>query len=175
MRVAVVSTASACGKTTLGKALATRLDAPFVELDALVHGPGWTETPDDVLRARLAPILAGERWVVDGNYQGKIGDLVVSQADLVVWLDLPRRVWIPRLVRRSVRRLLLREALWNGNRESFRGVFLARDSLLVYALRTARSRRETWPERLAPYPVVRLTSPAEVRAFFRDFQGSPSQ
>jgi hypothetical protein len=23
---------------------------PFVELDALVHGPGWVETPDDELR-----------------------------------------------------------------------------------------------------------------------------
>jgi len=51
-RVAVIASASGNGKTTLGRALAARLDVPFVELDALVHGPNWTETSDEDLRAR---------------------------------------------------------------------------------------------------------------------------
>jgi adenylate kinase family enzyme len=52
-RVAIIASASGNGKTTLGRELARRLDVPFVELDALVHGPGWTETPDDELRALI--------------------------------------------------------------------------------------------------------------------------
>ncbi len=49
-KVAIVASASGNGKTTLGRELARRLDVPFVELDALVHGPNWVETPDDELR-----------------------------------------------------------------------------------------------------------------------------
>ena len=164
-RIAVVSTASACGKTTLGRTLAEKLGATFVELDALVHGPGWVETPDEVLRAKVAPILEQERWVVDGNYRRRVGDLVLPRADLVVWLDLPVRVWLPRLAWRTLRRDITREELWNGNRESLRAAVWGRDSLFGFALRTYRRRRAEWPALLAPYPYVRLTSPGEVRRF----------
>jgi shikimate kinase len=54
-KVAIIASASGNGKTTLGRELAQRMGVEFVELDALVHGPGWTETPDDVLVAQLAP------------------------------------------------------------------------------------------------------------------------
>jgi adenylate kinase family enzyme len=167
-RIAIVSTASGCGKTTLGRALAETLGARFIELDALVHGPNWVETPDDVLREKLAPMLEEERWVVDGNYRQKIGDLVISRADLVIWLDLPIQVWLPRLVRRTLVRAAKREVLWNGNRESLRDAFWGRDSLVGYALRTYRTRRAEWPTALGPYPHVRLQSAREVSRFFED-------
>lgn len=35
----------------------------------------------------------------------------------MVWLDLPYRVTLTRVVRRTVRRRLRREVLWNGNQE----------------------------------------------------------
>ena len=91
-RVAIIASASGNGKTTLGRELASRLDVPFVEMDAIVHGPNWTEISDDGLSDALAPILAQDGWVVDGTYQHKIGDLVVDAADTIVWLDLPLRV-----------------------------------------------------------------------------------
>ena len=50
-RVAIIASASGNGKTTLGRELARRLSVEFVELDALVHGPNWTETSDDELQA----------------------------------------------------------------------------------------------------------------------------
>jgi shikimate kinase len=57
-RVAIIASASGNGKTTVERALAERLGAPFVEFDALVHGPNWTETPDDELR-RSSPRSRG--------------------------------------------------------------------------------------------------------------------
>jgi adenylate kinase family enzyme len=168
-RIVVMANASGCGKTTLGRELAGRMGAVFVELDALVHGPGWAETPNEALRAALAPILARERWVIDGNYRRKLGDLVLARADLVVWLDLPPSVWLPRLVRRTVRRAVTGEELWNGNRESLRAAVWGKDSLFGYALRTHRRRREDLGRMLARYPHVRLASPREVERFLAGF------
>jgi len=162
-RLSIVGTASCSGKTTLGRELARRLDVPFVELDSLVHGPNWTETPDGELRALLEPILASDGWVIDGGYWGKLGDLVLRNADVVVWLDLPVRIWLPRLIRRTTVRVIRREELWNGNRETVRSFVFSRDSLLWYALRNHRRHRRVYPERLAPYPVVRLRTPRQVR------------
>jgi len=161
----VISSASGNGKTTLGRELARRLGVRFVELDALVHGPGWTETPDEELRAQVEPIVESDGWVIDGVYRGKLGDLVPRSADVVVWLDLPMRVWLPRLVRRTFRRIRRREELWNGNRETVANVLWGRDSLLVFAIRSHFRRRRDYPRELARYPLVRLRTTADVERF----------
>jgi hypothetical protein len=170
-RIAVVASASANGKTTLALRLASALDAPFTELDALVHGPGWTETPDAELMAVVGPLVAAERWVIDGTYVHKLGTLVLDAADLVVWLDLPTRVWLPRLLRRTVRRVRGGEELWNGNRETW-GSLWGRDGLVVWGLRSQRQRRRAWPQLLAGRELVRLRTPREVDDFARAFERS---
>jgi adenylate kinase family enzyme len=161
-RIVIVASASGSGKTTLGRELARRLGVPFHELDALHHGPGWTEATPAELRKRVEPLLAGSGWIVDGAYRGKLGDLVFRSADVVVWLDLPIRVWLPRLLRRTLRRIVRREELWSGNRETLRNVLFSRDSLVVFALRNYRRRRRLYPIELAPYDFVRLRSTREV-------------
>lgn len=130
-----------------------------------MHGPGWSEISDDALRARVEPVLAGDGWVIDGTYQRKLGMLVLEAADEIVWLDLPTRVWLPRLLRRTLRRLIRREQLWNGNRETVRDAFWGRDSLFGHALRTYVQRRRTWPHELHGLPVRRLRSRAAVAAW----------
>ena len=164
-KVSVIASASGSGKTTLARELARHLGVPFVELDALVHGPNWTETPDEELRGLLEPVLAGDGWVIDGSYWGKIGNLVLAQADVVVWIDLPLRVWLPRLARRTVRRLRGQEEIWNGNRETVRGAVWGRDALIPYALRAHYRHRRHYPMRLERYSVVRLRTQSDIDAF----------
>jgi adenylate kinase family enzyme len=167
-RVAVIASASGNGKTTVGTNLATRLEVPFVELDSLVHGPNWTEISDDCLRKLLEPIVAGEGWVIDGSYHRKIGTLVLDAADTVVWLDLPIRIWLPRLLRRTFRRLRGRETLWNDNKEGLRTAFWGRESLVGYALGAHFRNRRELPVRLAQYRVIRLRTQGEIDRFVRD-------
>lgn len=167
-RVAVIASASGNGKTTVGRAAAGRLGVPFVELDRLHWGPNWTEASAEELRARVVPVVAGEAWVVDGVYRGKLGDVVLERAELVVWLDLPLRVWLPRLLRRTLRRALRHEEFLNGNRETLRSALLSRDSLLLYALRSHFRRRRSYPHALSRFPVLRLRTPGEVERFLRD-------
>jgi adenylate kinase family enzyme len=161
-KVAIVASASGNGKTTLGREVARRLDVPFMEVDSLVHGPNWVETPDDELRALLQPIIDSDSWVIDGTYRRKLGDIILESADTVVWLDLPIHVWFPRLLRRTVRRLRGRETLWNDNTESLRGAFWGRESLFGWAFRMHFARRRRYPLELARYNVERLRSPREV-------------
>ena len=167
-KVAIVSTASGNGKTTVGRALAERLGVPFHELDALHHGPNWTEATPEDLRARVEPIVASDAWVIDGAYRAKLGDLVLEGAELVVWLDLPARVWLPRLLRRTARRILTREELWNGNREELRYALHPRYSVVVYAVRGYRQRQRRYASELARFPLLRLRTTAEVERFLRD-------
>ena len=172
-RIAVIGSASGSGKTTLARELARRLGVPFVELDSLVHGPGWTEKPDDELRAEVEPILAGDGWVIDGVYRGKLGTLVLDAADLVVWIDLPIRVWLPRLLRRTYRRVRANEELWNGNRETWRNTLIGREALVPYAFYSFVHRRRDYPRELAVFPLVRLRSTRDVHAFLDRYRDSP--
>jgi adenylate kinase family enzyme len=154
------------GKSTFAREVARRLAVPYVELDALHHGPNWREASAEELQTRVRAALDDERgWVVDGNYDGKLGPLVLDRAQLIVWLDLPLRVTFPRLLRRTVRRAWRREELWNGNRESFRLAFLSRESILLWLLRTHWSNRREWAPLFSGREVARLHSPSEVREF----------
>jgi adenylate kinase family enzyme len=164
-RVCLISTASGCGKTYVGRALAERLGVPYYELDALYHGPNWTPATREELLAKVEPIVATEAWVIDGTYRGLIGDVVPAAADVVVWLDLPVRVWLPRLVRRSWRYVTRKQELWSGNRERWRDVLHPRNSVVIYALRSFRKTRRTLDADLTPFPVRRLRTPAEVEEF----------
>jgi adenylate kinase family enzyme len=166
-RIVILATASGSGKTTLGRRLAEALDVPFVELDAIHHQAGWRELSADELRQEVEPIAGTDAWVIDGAYRGKLGDLVLERADTIVWIDLPRRVWLPRLVRRTLRRILLREELWNGNRESLRTALAGRSSLLAFTLRNEPRRRQRYPRELARFRVARLRSQRQVDAFLR--------
>jgi adenylate kinase family enzyme len=166
-RVLVVGN-SGSGKSTVAARLAVLLDVPHIEMDALHHGPHWTEVPDEVMRARVADAVRGDGWVADGNYS-RVRDLIWPRAELLVWLDPPLHVILRRLARRTFQRWRGREELWGmaGNRESLRAQFASRDSLFLWALTSHRSRRRRYQELLAAneYPqlqIVRLTYPREV-------------
>ena len=118
MRRVVVVGAPGSGKSTVGTRLAKALDAELIELDSLWWDKGWQAVGKESLRDRLTPLLARDRWVVEGAYVDQVSDLVWPVADIVLWLDLPRRVSVSRAVLRSLARAVHRQELYNGNRES---------------------------------------------------------
>jgi adenylate kinase family enzyme len=176
-RVAVIG-GSCTGKTTLSRRLARALGVAHIELDALHHDAGWQEAPAEVLQVRVEAALAAapDGWVADGNYHGKLGTFVLERADTVVFLDLPFGLTLRRVLWRTGRRIISREELWNGNRESLR-LALSRDSIVWWVVRQHGSHRQKWPPRYEALPhldVVRLRSAREVREFVQSIQATES-
>ena len=178
-RVSVVGTSGA-GKSTLARSLAVALDADFLELDSVNHQADWVPLPTPEFRRRVASAVAGERWVVDGNYS-KVRDLVWGRADTVVWIDLPRRTVMRRVIWRSFRRAAGRVELWNGNRERWRNLFALdkEESVISWAWQTHAANRAKFEAAMADpanghLRFVRLSSPAAVRRFLRAVSRSAS-
>ncbi len=143
-RVVVVGTCGT-GKTSFAARLARALGVRHIELNALHWEPGWQEASDEIFQKRVRAATEGEGWVVDGNYS-TVRNIIWPRADTVVWLDygLPTILW--RLIRRTFRRVVTHERLWNGNRERFRVQFTSRDSIFLWALKTYKRRRREYSE-----------------------------
>jgi len=85
----------------------------------------------------------------------------------VVALDYPRLVSLGRLLRRTAARIIDRQEVCNGNRESWRTVF-ARDSLVVWhftSFRRKRAEMREWAAAASGPPVVLLRRPSQADAF----------
>jgi adenylate kinase family enzyme len=176
----VVFGQSGSGKTTFARRIGAALGVPHIELDALFHRPNWQETPDDEFRAIVGERLAaaGDGWVVDGNYR-RVRDIVLSQAETVVWLRLPFRVVYPRLLRRTITRSWRKEELWNGNRESFRLSFASRESILLWGITNWRPHVRKMKRALEETPhnanVIVVRSQREVDALLAEIEQAAEQ
>ncbi|MCL2195827.1 MAG: AAA family ATPase [Oscillospiraceae bacterium] len=97
-RIAVIGCPGS-GKSTLSRKIAERTGHPLIHLDYENWQPGWVPTPRDEFIAKQHEWVAGERWLIDGNYQGTV-EIRYAAADLVIFLDLSRWLCIWRMNKR---------------------------------------------------------------------------
>ncbi|MCR2799979.1 AAA family ATPase [Microbacterium sp. zg-Y818] len=157
------------GKTTLARRIADIAEVTHTEIDSLFHGPNWmprAEFLDDV-----RDLVAQDSWVTEWQYR-TVRPLLAARADLLVWLDLP--FWttaFPRVVRRTARRRLSREELWNGNIEPpFRQILADPQHIVRWSISTRHKYRDNVPQVAADFPgltVVRLGSQREVERWMQ--------
>lgn len=158
-RISVVGVSGA-GKSTVARLAAARVGAPYFELDAIHHGPNWTEIPAAELRAIVADLVAGDVWVIDGNYR-KVRDLVWGRATLVAWVDPSKLVVMAQVLWRSFWRAVTGQELWHGNRERIRK-WIDPDHPIRWAWRTYATQRAEHEQLMAPH-WVRLRSRRDIR------------
>ncbi len=82
-RVVVTGMAGA-GKSTFSRALSAKTGLPVIHLDLHRWSPGWIQTPEDEFREKQRALLAGDKWIVDGNIAL---ELRFERADTLVFLD----------------------------------------------------------------------------------------
>jgi adenylate kinase family enzyme len=178
-RIAVIGVTGS-GKTTLAKQIAARLNIPHIESDALHWEPNWQEASLEVFRQRMSAALDPTGcWVCDGNYS-KVRDIIWNRADTIIWLDYPLYFSLWRLLIRTFRRILLRESLWGTNHETIKGSFFDNESLMVWAVKSQRKHRTTYPTLLASPDYahinsVRLLSPKQTNCWLRTLPVVDSQ
>jgi adenylate kinase family enzyme len=161
-RILVAGT-SGSGKTVLAGRIGELLQIPHVEIDALFHGPGWTPRPsfeDDVRR-----LVAEPAWVTEWQYS-QVRALLAGRAEVLVWLDLSRWRVMQQVGRRTLRRRLHRQVLWNGNIEPpLWTIFTDPEHIVRWAwsTHTKNVRRVTaLQQERADLTIVRLTSRSAV-------------
>ena len=143
------------GKSTLARELAPRMGLPLVHMDQLGCQPGWVETDKATLHARIAEVVAGERWLIEGNYGSTLAPRL-ARADTVIYLDFPVPLCLWRLVRRiASHRGRSRPDMPEGCPERFDAAFL------WYVMTWNSGPRPRTEAKLAGYKgaVIRLRSP----------------
>ena len=86
-RVAVIGCPGS-GKSTLSRRLRDATGLPLYHLDAIFWRPDRTSVPKEEFREIQREILAGDTWIIDGNYQSTI-EWRISACDLLILLDYP--------------------------------------------------------------------------------------
>ena len=99
MRRLLVIGSPAAGKSTFAHKLAESVGLPLIHLDAEYHLPGWIEPEEHVWDARLDELLAGESWIIDGNFGSSL-KCRLARADTVCVLDYPTILCLWRVVKR---------------------------------------------------------------------------
>jgi len=155
MRAIVIGT-SCSGKTTVARRISEVCGIPHIELDALFWGPNWTESPRDEFLERVKSEVTANKWVLDGNY-GYTRELTWPRATHLLWLNLPFRVVLWRSMKRTFGRMITREEMWAGNRESFR-VALSRDSIIWWVITTYGRRKKRYRKMVDEnqYPLLKI-------------------
>ncbi len=169
-RIVIIGTTGS-GKSTLAETLTQRMQIEFIELDALFWEANWTQVSTELFRERVAQAILPERWVAGGNYS-KARDLIWTRADTLIWLDYPLALVISRLLRRTVRRVVMQEELWGGNHETWQKQFFSRDSLFVWAVKTHGKYRQSMEQTLsqpayAHLKLLHFTSPRQTSEWLK--------
>jgi adenylate kinase family enzyme len=162
-RVVILGTSGA-GKSTLARALGEAEGLLHIDLDDLTTGT-YPPVTGEAFVDRVRELVTGSDWIIDGDYERRLGDLVLSRAELAIWLDLPLRVSLARMWRRT----------FNDVRSEARHLHPSLARWVAHEIRSHIRRRFTMQKRLAAHPVlsvVHLRTQREVDAWLASRAGN---
>lgn len=102
MKRIVVIGCGGSGKSTFSRRLVQRLGLDVIHLDAEYWRPGWEKTPKMEWETRVRELLNSDAWIMDGNFGGT-RELRFAECDTIIFMDMPRRVCLYRVVKRLIK------------------------------------------------------------------------
>ena len=114
---------SGSGKTYLATALSEKYNIPHFDLDNIQwdnNSSGYgNKMPLEKRSELLNRILENDCWIIEGVYYAWVGKCF-EDADRIFVLDVPKRIYIYRIIKRSVKRKL---GLEKGKKETIKSVY----------------------------------------------------
>jgi adenylate kinase family enzyme len=153
------------GKSTLADAVARKLDMPAIHLDQLFHVPNtdWQQRPGHEFVALHDAAIAGERWVMDGNYSVCMPQRLTRATGLIV-LDVSTSLSMFRYFRRTLLERERRGAL-TGGRDSIKWEMIHH---IAVVSRKGRQRAAKLFDEI-DLPKIRLSSARQIGQCYRDW------
>lgn len=168
-KINVIGT-SGSGKSTFSRMLATKLDYPYLEMDAMFWKPNWQESSNDEFFSKLRSALAQDTWVLDGNYS-RTTEIKWASVDHIIWIDYSFSRTVYQAVKRAFILSITKDELWGtGNFETFTKSFFSRDSVIAWTLKTYKLNRVRYTKistnpKYSHITFVRLKNPKMAKKF----------
>lgn len=99
MKIAIIGYSGA-GKSTMARKLSSLLNVPALHLDTVHWLPGWHERDDYEAETDIQAFMHQPSWIIEGNYMNLLRAERMSQADMILMLDLPRLTCLYRAFKR---------------------------------------------------------------------------
>lgn len=167
-RVMVIGVSAGVGKSTFARALGKLTKIGVTHLDRLYWKSGWVEASAEEFSSAQREIVKRDQWIIEGNYTSTI-DIREPHADTVIYLELPLRVCLYRVVKRRIQyHGKTREDLTEGCPEKIDWAFIK------FILTTYGRRKRKMLERMQRYAnegktVHHLKSSAQIQGFLSTF------
>ena len=88
MKKVIIIGSPGAGKSTFARKLRDKIGLPLYHLDQIWHRPDKTHITKEAFDDRLSAILAGGRWIIDGNY-GRTLEMRLQACNTVFLFDVP--------------------------------------------------------------------------------------
>ena len=172
-RIMVIGVSAGAGKSTFASRLGKALDIEVFHLDAYFWKSGWVEASmEEFTHAQKEMIKKNSSWIVEGNYTATF-DIRAEKADTIIYLELPLRLCLYRVIKRWLTNL--------GNRRPDLGGECTEKmewGFLKYIITTYRARKKAMKRRLDFYQedklVVRLKGQRAIEYFIREIEKQKS-
>ncbi|WP_261805524.1 topology modulation protein [Lapidilactobacillus luobeiensis] len=104
MRIMLIGSPGS-GKSTLARQIQLATGWPLLYLDYYWHQTDYSPAAKKRFIQFQKDFMAAhpQNWIIDGNYSGTMA-VRLSQADAIIWLQVPRGIAIKRVVTRSLKR-----------------------------------------------------------------------
>lgn len=162
---------SAVGKSTFARNLGKALGHPVIEMDQVFWKPYWTETPDEEFFPKIEKLIAGDKWILEGNFN-RTKPIKWKNVETVIWLDMPFPLHLYQSLSRALKRGITKKEIWPGSecRESISKTFFSNDSIILWMLKNYKGIRKRYladmnDPQYAHINFVRLRSRKEIKTF----------
>jgi len=167
-KIMVIGVSAGAGKSTFARRLGELTGIEVTHLDRLYWKLNWIEASPEEFLAAQQQVVQQERWIMEGNY-AKTVHIREPHADTVIYLELPLRVCLYRVLKRRVQyHGKTRQDIADGCKEKIDKAFLK------FIVKTYGARKKTMMERMRRYAmegktVHYLKTPAQIDGFLATY------